>query len=121
MKTLIFSTLFSAGLLFAAGAAQPAFANPLLTGLARTGLSQADVDIMVREGAALYTRGDVQVGDDTVWSNPQTRAHGLVEVTAVAGDCVTLGYKFRTASRAGVQQYVSRRCRMADGRWQLTP
>lgn len=87
--------------------------------LARTGLTQADVDIMVAEGSALYRSGNATVGADTVWQNADTGAYGLAKITAVDGDCVTIAYRFRTSRQTTLQTVDIRRC-LVDGRWLLS-
>lgn len=88
--------------------------------LARTGLTQEDINIMTRAGSKLYASGKAVVGVDTIWSNPNTSAYGLVEVAKVEGNCVTLVYKFQTSKRPSVQSVLLRRC-LNDGSWVLTP
>jgi len=88
--------------------------------LARTGLVQEDINIMVEAGSELYASRNAVVGNDTIWSNPSTGAYGLVEITSVEGDCVGLVYKFRTTRRNTTQTVQLRRC-LIDGRWILSP
>ncbi|MDW4498470.1 hypothetical protein R5H30_10800 [Sulfitobacter sp. D35] len=95
-------------------------ANALLRQLSRSGLTQQDVDMMVRAGATLYADGRASAGDDTIWSNPATGSFGLVEVASVSGECVSLTYKFRTARRSAVQSVAGRRC-LSGNRWVSTP
>lgn len=95
-------------------------ANTILRQLARTGLTQEDLTIMMRQGGTLYTDRRATPGSDTIWSNPATGAHGLVEVITVSGDCVTLAYKFRTTRRPAIQTVETRRC-LTDSGWVLTP
>ena len=100
--------------------AAQALANPVVQQLARTGLTQDDINIMVQEGSTLYASRRASVGDDAIWSNPATGAHGLIEVTAVQGNCVTVDYRFRANDRKRLQTVASRRC-LSEGRWVLTP
>lgn len=95
-------------------------ANPVVKQLARTGLTQEDINIMVQTGGTLYANRRAAVGDDTIWSNPATGAHGMVEVTSVQGNCVGVDYRFRASDRKPLQTVASRRC-LSDGRWVLTP
>ncbi|MDE4146710.1 MAG: hypothetical protein P1U91_01920 [Pseudophaeobacter sp. bin_em_oilr2.035] len=88
--------------------------------LARTGLTQDDINIMTRAGSELYASKKAVVGVDTIWSNPDTSAFGLVEVADVEGNCVTLVYKFQTSKQPSIQSVRLRRC-LNDGRWVLTP
>ena len=95
-------------------------ANAVVQQLARTGLTQEDINVMVQAGSTLYVGGRAQVGDDTIWSNPATGAHGMIEVTSVQGNCVGVDYRFRANDRKALQTVASRRC-LSDGRWVLTP
>lgn len=87
--------------------------------LARTGMIQQDVDIMVAAGSELYARGGATVGDDTIWLNPETDAHGMAEITEVDGNCVRIAYRFRTVRRPALQTIEARRC-LENGRWVLS-
>lgn len=95
-------------------------ANSVLRQLSRTGLVQEDINIMVQTGGDLYRSGNAVVGSDTVWLNPATGAHGLVEITSVDGNCVGMVYKFRARNKAAIQAVNSRRC-LRDNQWVLTP
>ena len=86
--------------------------------IARTGLTQDDLGIMSRTAASLYATGEARVGSDAIWSNPATRAFGMVEVVSVEGECVRLAYRFQTRRRPTTQEVVTRRCRVGD-RWVL--
>lgn len=100
-------------------AAAPLAAQGLGRQLSRAGLTQADVDIMVAEGATLYRNGNATTGDDTIWQNPETDAHGMAEITAVEDDCITIAYRFRTTRQTNLQTVEIRRC-LVDGRWLLS-
>ena len=67
--------------------------------LARTGLVQEDINIMVRTAAPMYASRNAEVGKDVIWSNPKTGAFGMAEILEVDGDCVRLVYRFQTRSR----------------------
>lgn len=95
-------------------------ANPVVQQLARTGLTQEDINVMVQAGSTLYVGRRASVGDDTIWSNPTTGAHGMIEVTSVQGACVGVDYRFRANDRKRLQTVASRRC-LSEGRWVLTP
>lgn len=99
-------------------AASPLFAQGFTTKLARTGLTQDDVNIMVAEGAQLYQNGGATVGSDTVWKNPETGAYGLAEVVEVEANCVRVAYRFRTDRNRTLQTVEIRRC-LQDGTWVL--
>lgn len=87
--------------------------------LARTGLVQEDIDIMVRTGSTLYASGNARVGSDVIWSNPGTQAFGMIEIVEVAGDCVRIAYRFQTRRQPKTQNVTTRRCRVGD-RWVLS-
>jgi hypothetical protein len=103
---------------FIAIAAGPALANSLLRQIESTGLTQEDLNIMVRAGGELYASRAARPGEDTIWSNPATGAYGSVEITSVSGKCVGLNYKFRTRRNSRIQTVQTRRC-LNDGRWVL--
>lgn len=94
-------------------------AQSIAGALARTGLVQEDINIMTRAGSTLYATGNARVGSDAIWSNPNTRAFGMVEVIAVQGACVRLAYRFQTRRRPMTQEVITRRCRVED-RWVLS-
>lgn len=119
MKTLRKSVLPIGVVMWVAMAAGQAGAESIAKTISRSGLTQEDVNIMTRAGASLYTGGTARVGDDAIWSNPGTNSHGMVEVTAVEGSCVTLAHRFRPANRTRTQTFESRRC-LADGKWILS-
>lgn len=100
--------------------AYPVSANSLLRQIDRTGLTQQDLNLMVRTGGELYANRSAQPGDDTIWSNPETGAYGSVELTSVSGNCVGLNYKFRTRRQSQVQIVQTQRC-LTNGRWILAP
>ena len=99
-------------------AATPLVAQSIGKQLARTGLTQEDVNIMVETGSELFVSGNATVGDDTVWQNPETDAHGLAEVLEVADNCVRIAYKFRTTKQPDLRVVSIRRC-LVDGKWLL--
>lgn len=86
--------------------------------LARTGLVQEDINIMVRTAAPMYASRNAEVGKDVIWSNPKTGAFGMAEILEVDGDCVRLVYRFQTRSRPTTQVVATRRC-LSEGRWIL--
>lgn len=100
-------------------AATPIYAQGIGRQLARTGLTQEDVGVMVERGSSLYRNGGAQVGDDTVWQNPETGAHGLAEITDVEGNCIRIAYRFITTKQKSLQSVVLRRC-LTNGEWVLS-
>jgi hypothetical protein len=110
---------FTAALVLSMIAAPIAQAQTLGRILARTGLVQEDINIMVRTGASLYAAGDAEIGSDAIWSNPETRAFGMVEVIEIDANCVRIAHRFRTQQRPATQTVTSRRCRV-DNRWVLS-
>lgn len=98
----------------------PASANSLLRQIDRTGLTQQDLNAMVRAGGTLYADSNARPGDDTIWSNPETGAHGSVEISTVSDDCVGLIYKFSTRRQPRIHTVQTRRC-LEDGKWRLAP
>lgn len=99
-------------------AATPLYAQGFAKQLARTGLTQEDVNIMVAQGATLYKNGGASVGADTVWQNTATQAHGLAEITEVDGNCIKIAYRFVTTRQTSMQSVEIRRC-LSDGQWKL--
>ena len=99
-------------------AAAPVYAQGIGRQLARTGLTQEDVGIMVERGSTLYRGGGAAVGADTVWQNPETGAHGLAEITDVDGNCIRIAYRFITTKQTSLQTVELRRC-LQDGKWVL--
>jgi hypothetical protein len=98
----------------------PVSANSLLRQIENTGLTQEDINMMVRSGGGLYADGNAKPGDDTIWSNPETGAHGSVEVSTVSGNCVGLSYKFMTRRKPQIHTVQTRRC-LDNGQWRLAP
>lgn len=107
------------GCLIALLPATGADAQSLGRALARTGLVQEDVNIMVQTAATLYASGDAAVGRDVIWTNPKTQAFGMAEITEVQGDCVRVAYRFQTRRKPATETIVTRRCRVG-GKWVLS-
>lgn len=97
----------------------PVAARSIVDMMRRSGLTQEDVNIMTRSGATLYSGRSAVVGNDAIWSNPATRSHGMVEVTGVDGQCVTLRHSFRARGQQRTQELATRRC-LTNGTWQLS-
>lgn len=100
-------------------AAAPLHAQSIGKQLARTGMTQDDVNIMVDAASELFSSGNATVGADTIWQNPETDAHGLAEVVEVEGNCVRVAYKFRTTKQPNQHVVNIRRC-LTDGKWLLS-
>ena len=114
----IFCSLTTAAAMFAISATSIE-AQGIWRTLARTGLVQEDIDIMVRTGATLYASGEAQVGSDVIWSNPQTQAFGMAEILEVDGDCIRIAYRYQTLRQPKTQSVTNRRC-LVDNRWILS-
>jgi hypothetical protein len=101
---------------------QPTFSqtNSVLRQLSKSGLVQEDINIMARAARQLYVAGNATVGDDTIWMNPATDAHGMAEVIEVRDGCVRIAHKFHARGKRGVQVVTIRRCPV-EGRWRLSP
>lgn len=97
----------------------PLQANTLVKRLADSGLSPEDVEIMMDRALSLYGAGTARVGDRSDWRNDRSGTAGSVEVLAVEGNCVILGHLFTTAKTREAQGLRVRRCKAADGSWQL--
>ncbi|MHA6262779.1 hypothetical protein ACXYMO_06220 [Arenibacterium sp. CAU 1754] len=115
----LLSVLFTGLLVLQFVASNAAHATSIVRQLSRTGLTQDDINTMSQAAATLYASGNAVSGADTIWSNPETGAFGMVEVTSVEGDCVGLVYKFQTLKQRGIRSVVLKRC-LVDNRWVLT-
>jgi surface antigen len=89
----------------------------LLKGL---GLGNADYALMEEAGATLYRHEPPEVGSKASWKNPETGAHGTVELTSVEGRCVGLRHLFKLSAQAKTDTVSSRRCRNDAGKWVLS-
>lgn len=116
---LLLSPLTAACLVAALLTASGAQAQSLTRMLARSGLVQEDVNIMVQTAATLYSGGTAAVGHDVLWSNPATDAFGVAEIVEVQGDCVRVAYRFQTRRQPATQTVTTRRCKAGD-RWVLS-
>ena len=87
----------------------------------RLGITNEDFRIIREESARLYETGPVEVGAETVWMNPETGAHGKIEVTEFDGRCVVLEHVFRSGTSPDVHRLETRRCRGTDNVWRLAP
>ncbi|MGR3804968.1 hypothetical protein [Marinibacterium profundimaris] len=96
-------------------------AQPISQILRRTGLTQADINIMTQSASTLY-RGDSRtVGSEADWSNPDTGASGKSMLVAFADDCADVRHTVITQRRPEPQEFTFRNCKTADGNWMLAP
>lgn len=114
----LLTILFTGLLVLTFVASNAAHANSILRQLSRTGLTQDDFNTMSQAAATLYASGNAVSGADTIWSNPETGAFGMVEVTSVEGDCVELIYKFQTRKQKRIRSVALKRC-LVGNRWVL--
>ncbi|UWS80367.1 hypothetical protein N1037_04865 [Phaeobacter sp. G2] len=124
VKTLMIkSAAFFPALVVAASvvfASVPATAKPLSRILAQSPLSPVDFDTMRAAESALYEHARVKVGSSVKWSNPQTGSHGVVNVTAKQGACVSLKHVAHPNGGAATVNASRRFCRQASGKWLLS-
>ncbi|MEO1000003.1 MAG: hypothetical protein AAFW69_05290 [Pseudomonadota bacterium] len=98
--------------------AAPASAQ-LLNRLNDLGFGNEDYRLLTDAAETLYDIEDPQVGSETIWSNPQTNAHGTVELIAWDGECATVHHVFSASRTNEIYRADVKRCKSADGRWQL--
>jgi hypothetical protein len=84
------------------------------------GLGNADFALMEEAAATLYRDEPREVGSKASWKNPETGAHGTVELTSSDGHCVELRHLFKASAQAKTDGLSSRRCRNAAGDWVLS-
>lgn len=101
--------------------ATPAAAVGFLNAIDEIGLNNDDYEILKNEAEALYTAADPKVGDEGIWSNPVTGAHGSVELIQFDGTCATMAHAIRTPKTRDIHRLNSRRCKADDGRWLIAP
>lgn len=87
--------------------------------LGDSGLTPDDIKAVLAESEALYTNPEVQAGDKSTWQNEASGASGSIEVTGVEEGCVLITHIFETKEKAGQQRAEFKRCKRADGLWQL--
>jgi surface antigen len=83
-----------------------------------TNLTDEDISLMKAAAAELYAVEDPKVGAETIWQNPDSGAHGTVELTAFDGQCAELRHLFAARGRQP-EAVVSRRCNNDQGEWKL--
>ncbi|MEO1776749.1 MAG: hypothetical protein AAFS07_17555 [Pseudomonadota bacterium] len=99
--------------------AAPAQGQGLGGVLEQTGLEKEDRALMTAAAASLYTAEAPAIGDETIWKNQATGAHGTVEITAFDGSCVGLRHLFMARGRTEADRFDSRRCKDESGDWKL--
>jgi hypothetical protein len=100
----------------------PAGATGYASMLNGTGLTPEDVELAQTAAQSLYTQTGVTAGAAQEWSNDQTGASGRVEVLQAGGSPVCVVYRHTTkAANAQATRLDYRRCKTADGTWELTP
>ncbi len=87
--------------------------------LGDSGLPPDDVKLMMAEAEALYTAPEAKPGDMGEWKNEASGAGGSIEITEIQDNCVLLAHVFETKEKAGPQRGEFKRCKRADGLWQL--
>lgn len=95
-------------------------AEPMAVTLAKTGLKPADIEMMTATAASLYETGTPKVGSKAEWANSETGSRGIVELVGKRDNCVELLHYFRPANATRTQQYRAGRCKIADGKWEMT-
>ena len=103
----------------AVAAASASHGASFLRTVDQLGLTNEDVRIAGAEAGKLYEAGTVEVGAESVWQNPDTGAHGKVEITAFDGRCVGIEHVFRSGRTKQVHRVNARRCKGEDGVWRL--
>ena len=83
------------------------------------GLTNEDFRIASAEAAKLYESGNIEVGADSIWQNPETGSYGKVEITAYDGRCVMIEHVFRSGRTTQINRVKVRRCRGEDGVWRI--
>jgi len=99
----------------------PAFGQRFLFNIDDIGLTNEDYAIIRSEAATLYNADPPTVGAETVWSNPETQSHGVIELTDFDGRCAAFKHLFRVGKTKKVYKFVSRRCKSESGEWLLAP
>ncbi|MEL6267674.1 MAG: hypothetical protein AAFR52_18880 [Pseudomonadota bacterium] len=89
--------------------------------LVNTGLVKSDFAALHAASAELYGSEAPALGDETIWQNTETGAHGTVEIVAMSEDCIELRHLFRAKGAQQSQSYDARRCKGEDGRWLIAP
>lgn len=87
-----------------------------------TGLTPQDVEMAQAAAQSLYTKQGVAKGETAKWSNAQSGASGQVEVVETGGTprCVVYRHETQTANNQ-TTRVDYRRCRNAQGKWELSP
>ncbi|KIC16343.1 MULTISPECIES: hypothetical protein [unclassified Leisingera] len=101
----------------AAVIASPAAANPLSRILAKSGLTPQDTNIMRQAEQSLLA--EAQGGKRAKWSNPDSGAHGEVQVAGKEGDCVLLQHQAFVKDDQTPKQARRKFC-LSEGKWLLS-
>ncbi len=112
-------SLAALALLGVAATATGANAQGFLTIVKGLGLTNDDYRIATDEAATLYQSGDIEVGADSIWQNPESGAYGKVEIVAYDGRCVTIEHVFRSGINKQIRKVDGKRCRGEDGVWRI--
>ncbi len=112
--------LAALALVLAAAAASPVGAIGLLDELGRIGLNNEDFNLVAEAAKRLYTAEDVKAGAHTTWENPNTGAHGEVDILEVEGRCVLIKHLLQSGKQGQVRRIDVRRCRGDDGVWRIS-
>lgn len=84
-------------------------------------MTPEDIDRASQAAETLYTKSEVQAGDQAQWTNPENGHTGVIDVLEVEdGPCVTLRHIASTVAHDDIRYYV-RRCKEANGDWVLSP
>ncbi|MBY6067653.1 hypothetical protein KUW17_12925 [Leisingera aquaemixtae] len=103
----------------AALVAAPAAANPLSRILAKSGLTPQDTNIMRQAEQSLLAQAQGGNGKRAKWSNPDSGAHGEVNVAGKEGDCVLLQHQAFLKDDQTPKQ-VRRKFCPSEGKWLLS-
>ncbi|MBY6142347.1 hypothetical protein KUV26_23225 [Leisingera daeponensis] len=101
----------------AALVAAPAASNPLSRILAKSGLTPQDTNIMREAEQSLLTAA--QDGKRANWANPDSGAHGEVQVAGREGDCVLLQHQAFVKDDQTPKE-VRRKFCPSEGKWLLS-
>ena len=87
--------------------------------LSNIGLTQSDINVLNEAARSLYVAQSPRTGAKTQWENKETGARGQVDLTDVDGNCVSIRHIIRPLGADASAAFTNRRCKTADGTWQL--